>query len=152
MCLDITKTNTKRVERTLKKSPSHTAIFYKIYFLTKPYLQPVYFNEKNSIREPGYVISNRKDKELSNYEIETSIIDYGIHVFDTKLAAKMELNFVEYHYSNQDDGVYVIVPVVCSLKDFVAAGIFSGNSRRSSVFMRIKITKQSWNKVMKEQK
>jgi len=149
MCLVYDKGETSAIEELLKKSPSNTKIFYKVYEVktwknqtgSGFHLHSVYFNKRKPIKGPGYVVSNRNQKELLAYERE---IYEGIHVHERKHSTIADVDYAKVCHGR----IVVVIPVVCSLKDHVASG-FYGNYN-SSVFMKIKITEQTWSKLQKQ--
>jgi len=75
--------------------------------------------------------SNREEKDMTKYELESCLVDYGIHVFLDETYAKKEAETNPFCF---------IVPVTCKKKDLVAAGYWSENSAgKQAVFMEIHI-------------
>lgn len=159
MCLNYSEKRTNEVRKLLEKSLPKPAIFYKMYYtIMDKYcdysskwenqfgpgfaLRNLYFAKRKSIRKPGYVVSNRRKRELSQKETGFCGRVYkGIHVFETEEEATNYRDILRETAS--------VVPVICSLKDFVAAGTFDG-SRNNSVFMKIRISAETWKKLQKE--
>jgi len=154
MCLSIYTNRTDEVKELLKKSPNKTLTFYKIYrkgnynnqFGSGITLKNLFFKNKKMIREPGYVFSNRDNKELNDYEKNNNVVEQGIHVFDTKRGAD---RYNKTYYSSGSYYEYIVVPVECSLNDLIASGTF-GCNRKSSVFMKISISAETWKKLNKD--
>ena len=102
-------------------------------------LYPIYYNNKNDIKGPGIVISNRQNKKLINIEKEkehVSVIYKGIHVYTTRAEALLSLKIGELNK------YCVIIPVTCYKKDLIAQG--TGNE---AAFMNVTIEKDTWDKI-----
>jgi len=153
MCLKYIDTETKRVRELIGKTSKNTKVFYKLYEVVKAFdaqgnpklkLYSPYMNNY-TINKPGDIVSNRSSKNMYGTEELTHNIDRGIHVFETGNGVQKELLFFNRVWK---DKCYVSVAVQCSLKDFVAAGYFQRHE--SSVFMKVKITPQTWKKLEKQ--
>lgn len=153
MCLSYNEIISKRIRGLLGASPTKTRTLYKIYRVNKYKnqtgsgisLKTIYFGKKKNITKPGEVISNRVSLRRTRHEKENSVVNQGIHVFSNK---KEAYSFRFWSFKNDNS---VVVPVTCSLNDFVAGGTF--NCKTSSVFMKVKIEKETWtdlkNKILK---
>lgn len=156
MCLAYSEIVSKRIMRLLKASPAKTRTFYKIYRVNKynnqtgsgVSLKNIYFGKRNSITGPKEIISNRKLLKLTAHEISKNIVNKGFYVFSNRKEAH------HFNHWNFIPGKSIVVPVTCSLDDFVAGGFYAGTT--SVVFMKIKIEKETWaeleKKILKERK
>lgn len=103
-------------------------------------LGSIYYKEEDRIESPGMYVSDREKSELSSFETRRCVVDHGIHVFlDRKTASKFCAHL------NQ-----VVVEVWGKKEDLVAYGTSHYTQRQTdeAVFMKVKITKKEWRKVM----
>jgi len=92
------------------------------------------------IKKAGNVKSNRRSSQLKDKELSTGEVIKGIHVFTTKKEADYALA------SSFIDGTFVSIPVLCKMEDLVA----EGTNGCQAVFTKIRITKETWNKIFPE--
>jgi hypothetical protein len=132
----------------LEKSSTKSKTFYKVYSAGEYNnqhgkgisLKGLYFGKKKLIRKPGWIISNRENKNLSEREaIELKTLK-GIHVFEDEQGAKL--------FRDRQYPFCEVVPVECYLKDLVMSGMFS--NRSCSVFMKVRILSKTWKKLEKD--
>ena len=142
MCLYINQARTKEIEEKLKNSPRQQCIFWKVYsrvnwknqFSSGTFLRPLYYPKTGKVSF-GRIFSCRPYKKITENEKDTNRIDYGIHVYITKKKAIA-------HYTSSLNPV--LVPVICELKDFIAAG-----NDNDAVFTKVRLTKRSYQKAIK---
>lgn len=156
MCLLNSASATRFLKEKLEKSLTKTIILWKVYervcwknqFGSGMKLNPVYYYDKRDIvMKPGHVISNRDNKGLRDDEQKNFEVFHGIHVWTNRWKAERDVKCVSVYCNSRANGDYVVIPVICSLKDFVAAG-----TSEDAVFMKVKITKQTWEKLQKKEK
>jgi len=87
----------------------------------------------------GWIKSNRKSHKITEQEELYQSIDRGIHTYRTLRRAKIELSY----WDNGNDDEYIIMPVKCDKKDFVAVG------HGEAVFTKVFIRKADYLRVIK---
>ena len=167
MCLKMSKYYKRRMKEALDRWPEDqpNKVYYKVYLkIEGAYLLSPY--QKYNYCDPGIICSNRIDKALFRSLDDDEMLTYrevyrGIHVFTYKSDAKKFVDafkassFIRHIYRQYDQNLKpVIVPVVCHRDDLVAVGKTSGTDSdelKSRVFMKVEITKETWEEIFKEQ-
>lgn len=141
LCLNKRVITTEQLQEQMKNGKRK---FYKVYLDSsdKVLISPYQASAVRG-RGPGAIVSNRKGKDLTVYEIITGEVHFGIHVFVDEVEAR------EAKSLSISDGI--IVEVTAEPEDLVAAGSFSYDYA-SAVFMKVCISKKEWDRVMKENK
>lgn len=130
MCLKITS-NKKIINDFLSKfkkyfycDGAYTYCYKQVFspIGSNKFYSPYLINDCNS----SIIDSNRLSSELTNEELCTGIVKYGIHVYTNIDAAKAEL------LPNTNCRRYSILLVKCFLKDLVAIG-----NNNNAVFTKI---------------
>lgn len=129
----------------------HPRFFYKVYAKVNGRLvSPVRRFTGSVIEEPGEVVSNRKDLELDHEERMFYEVHKGIHVFLEKKDAetyKRTSQAIDFQ-SRQ----LVVVKVSALKRDLVKYGgtqaVIDGRYFKSAVFLKVKISKKEWKRVM----
>ena len=104
-------------------------ICWKIYQKRINYLRSYW--DRQLVTEPGNVVSDRLNKKINQFEKEYGMIERGIHVYISKPG---------------NLSPWRVIPVICRKENFVAM------NSTEAVFMKVEITKKTWNKIFKEKK
>ena len=138
MCLHFDKKQTTALRARIKRLGGKVTCYKVLRRHVRDYATPAMRELRGKYTDilwpgPGITKSDRKKKGLTLQEQKSGAVYKGIHVYSSRKCA------VACAY-----GIHHVVPVTCSLDDFVAA------NRKEAVFMQVHLSKVAYARALRE--